>query len=211
MKRARIGALLIVFTALFTACADDDGDAVSPSPPTAVPPASVTTPLSTTTSPMATVTTPSVVTTAPATAPSNSLTYVAEEDSVLSVVTGRDDTTRYMQLVTALGDDAVFRQERGITLIVPVDSAWESFGADGFAALLQDPNAVALLLSQHISIGVFTLDELVATGFLSNALATELPVIDTTGTVTIDEATVLAADLTAGNGVVHLVDTVLGT
>ena len=70
---------------------------------------------------------------------------------------------------------------------------------------------MALLLSQHISIGEFFLDELVATGFLSNALAIELPVIDNTGSVSIGGATVLVADLTADNGVVHLVDTVLGS
>jgi uncharacterized surface protein with fasciclin (FAS1) repeats len=115
-----------------------------------------------------------------------------------------------MQLVDALGDDAVFRQERGVTLVVPVDSAWESYGDDEFATLLQDPNAVALLISQHLSIGEFLIDELVATGFLPNALALELPVVDASGVVTIDGATVLTADLTADNGVVHLVDTVLG-
>jgi uncharacterized surface protein with fasciclin (FAS1) repeats len=129
---------------------------------------------------------------------------------VLAVLSAREDTTRFMQLVDALGDDAVFRQERGVTLVVPVDSAWESYGDDEFATLLQDPNAVALLISQHLSIGEFMIDELVATGFLPNALALELPVVDASGVVTIDGATVLTADLTADNGVVHLVDTVLG-
>ena len=130
---------------------------------------------------------------------------------MLAVLAAREDSTRFMQLVAALGDDAVFLQERGVTVVVPDDDAWDAYGADEFAAVLEDPNAVALVLSQHISIGVFLVDELVATGYLSNALAAELPVADTSGSVTIDGATVLAADLTADNGVVHLVDKVLGS
>ena len=211
MKTGWIGALLIVATAL-SSCAGDDDDAALPSPPTAAPSATVTTPPSTTTptvATVATVATQAVVTTAPAEARSNSLTYVAEEDSVLAVVGARDDTTRFMQLVAALGDDAVFRQERGLTLIVPVDSAWEAFGADEFAAVLQDPNAVALLLSEHLAIGVFNIDELLATGALATAMARTLPVVDSDGVITIGGATVIEADLTADNGVVHLIDAVI--
>lgn len=205
MKRHCLCVLLIVGAALLTSCSDDDG-AATPSSPTAVPPESMTTSPPTTNQ---TVTTLAIATTPPSDAPSNSLTYVAEEDSVLAVIAARDNATRFLQLVDALGDDAAFRQERGVTLVVPVDSAWESYGDEEFAALLEDPNAVALMLSQHLSIGVFPVDELVATGFLSNALAIELPVIDATGSVTIGGATVLAADLTADNGVVHLIDMVL--
>ena len=206
MKRNRLSALLIVGAALLSSCSDDDG-AATPSSLTAVPLESTTTSPTTTTR---VVTTQAVVTTPPTDAPTNSLTYVAEEDSVLAVIAALDNTTRFMQLVEALGDDAAFRQERGVTLVVPVDSAWESYGDEEFAALLEDPNAVALVLSQHLSIGVFPIDELVATGFLSNALAIEMPVIDATGSVTIGGATVLTADLAADNGVVHLIDTVLG-
>lgn len=197
MTRYRFSALLIVGAALLSSCSDDDG---------------VATPSSTTTSLPATtgaVTSEAVVTTPPTDPPTNSLTYVAEEDSVLAVIAARDDTTRFMQLVEALGDDAVFRQERGVTLAVPVDSAWEAYGADEFAALLEDPVAVALVLSAHLSIGTFPIDELVATGVLSNALAIGLPVVDADGSVTIGGAAVLTADLTAVNGVVHLIDTVL--
>jgi len=209
MRTGWIGALLLAAIALSTSCAENYG-ATAPSSPTTTLSTTDTTPPPTT-APAATTTTQAIVTTVPPEAPSNSLTYVTEEDSVLAVIAAREDTTRFLQLVAALGDDAAFRQERGITVIVPDDTAWDAYGADEFGAVLEDPNAVALLLSQHISIGVFPIDELVATGQLTNALAEELPVIDTSGSVTIAGATVLAADLTADNGVVHLVDTVVGS
>jgi len=206
MRTGWIGALLVASAALSASCAADDGDAATPSPPTTAPSVTATTPPPTTAS--ATATTQAVVTTEPPEAPSNSLTYVTQEDSVLAVVAAREDTTRFMQLVAALGDDAAFRQERGVTLIVPVDSAWEAFGADEFAEVLQDPNAVALLLSEHLAIGVFTIDELLATGGLATAMARTLPVVESDGVITIGGATVIEADLTAANGVVHLIDAV---
>jgi uncharacterized surface protein with fasciclin (FAS1) repeats len=148
-------------------------------------------------------------TTAPGTVPTESLTYVDEADSVLAVVAARDDTTRFMELAAALGDDAVFRQERGITLLVPVDSAWDAYGDDEFAALLEDPNAVALVLSEHLAIGVFTSADLVAAGEMTNAMARALPVVETAGSITIGGATVVEPDLLADNGVAHLVDAVI--
>lgn len=75
--------------------------------------------------------------------------------------------------------------------------------------MLGDPNAVALVLSEHLAVGASLADELLAAGGLSTAMARTLPVAETNGSFTIGEAKVLEADLRAENGVVHLIDTVI--
>lgn len=159
-----------------------------------------------TTTTTAPVSTPPV--TAAAIAPATSLSYVDEEDSVLEIIQSRNDTTRFTQLAATLDDD-VFRQARGVTVLVPVDTAWNVYGTDAFGALLDDPTAVALLVSEHLSIGAASLDELVEQGSFSNAMARALGVRADGGVITIGGAAVVVPDLVAENGVVHLVDAVI--
>jgi len=204
MKSRRIGSSCLLLVVLATSCAADGSPSTEGATTTEPSPApSMTAPAAagaTAVSPPTTVES--------TTAPPNSLTYVDADDSVLAVVAARDDTTRFVQLAATLDDD-VFRQERGITLLVPVDSAWDAFGQDEFDALLADPDAVALLLSEHLAVGVFTADELTAMGGLATAMARTLPVAESDGVITIGGATVVEADLVADNGVAHLIDAVI--
>lgn len=207
MNPRRIGATWLLLGALATACSDDGSPASESIRDVTAPTASASPP--TTQAPAPAPSTSAATTVETTTAPPNSLTYVDAEASVLSVVADRNDTTRFMQLTEALGDDQVFRQERGVTLLVPVDAAWDAYGADRFDALLADPTAIALLLSEHLSIGESPMDELLASGELSTAMARTLAVVETGGAITIGGATVIESDLTADNGVVHLIDSVI--
>jgi uncharacterized surface protein with fasciclin (FAS1) repeats len=205
-SRIAVPALLAV-ALVVAACSGDDTS--SPSATTAVAITSATTAPAVTGSTAPPVTDQPATSEVPATAPSPTLAYVAAEDSVLAIFRERDDTTRFVQLVEALGSDQVFQQERGVTVLVPVDSAWEAYGEDAFQALLQDRTALTLLLSEHLTVGVLSADDLVARGSFSNAMARDLPVVRDGDTITIGGAQVLVADLTASNGVVHLIDRVL--
>lgn len=133
---------------------------------------------------------------------------VAASDSVLVSIQSRSDLTRFAQLADALGSDAVFQQARGVTVLAPNDVAWSTYDDAAWAALLDDRDAVALLISEHLSIGAASLADLIERGAFQNAMARALPVVDGEGT-RIGGALVLAADLTADNGVVHVIDSVL--
>ena len=142
------------------------------------------------------------------TAPPSPIDTVPASDSVLASIRSRSDLTRFAQLVDALGSDAVFQQARGVTVLAPSDVAWSTYDDDAWSALLDDRDAVALLISEHLSVGAESLADLIERGAFQNAMARALPVVDGDGT-RIGGALVLAADRTAANGVVHVIDSVL--
>lgn len=195
MIAAVAAAVLVVAACAPNSQGGESADTTSPAPTTQAPAPTTTS----TTQPATTTTEPPVVT----------LEYVEDERSVLAIVRDRDDTTRFAELAAALGQDDAFRQARGVTVLVPVDEAFAALGDGEFEALLADPTAIALLLSEHLAVGALSLAELVERGAFQNAMAQTLPVTDDAGTVTIGDATVVVPDLEADNGVVHLVDRVI--
>lgn len=167
-------------------------------------------PTETTTVPVTT----SVVTTTATTAPATTteppvIPTVPEDNSVLGLIRLRPDLTRFTELADAIGDAAPFQQARGVTLLAPTDDAFAAAYDDAaWAALLADVDAVTFVLSEHLSIGGQTLADLIAAGRFENASAQELPVV-AGPPVGIGPATVVEGDLTADNGIVHVIDAVI--
>ncbi len=137
------------------------------------------------------------------------LATVPEQDSVFAVVQARDDLSKFAELLVAIDAPAVFQQARGLTLLAPNDAAWDAYGAEAFQALLDDPTAASLVLSEHLMVGSLDLESLVAAGGFANAMARTLPVTETGGKVTVGGAEVVEGDLSASNGEVHVIDAVI--
>ena len=73
-----------------------------------------------------------------------------------------------------------------VTVLAPTDDAFEALPADEIAGLRSDPELLSRVLARHIAFGNVPASQLAAGG-----------------------ATIVDADLTAGNGVVHVIDSVL--
>ena len=133
---------------------------------------------------------------------------VAPAGSVLAVLRSRPDLSRLVELVDVVGSDAVFQQARGVTVLAPVDEAWATYDDEAWSALLADRDAAALVLSEHLAIGATTIDALVEGGQFVSAMARRWDVVGGDPT-RIGPAVVLDADISATNGFVHVIDTVL--
>ncbi len=105
--------------------------------------------------------------------------------------------------------------EASLTVFAPTDAAFaaalEALGLTA-EALLAQPELVTAVLMYHVVPGVFNAEAIVAldgailgTRLFETALA--ISVVD--GSVMVNDATVVAADVAASNGVVHVIDTVL--
>lgn len=141
--------------------------------------------------------------------PGRPLDTVAVEDSVLAVIRDRDDLTTFAAAADALGTPGVFTQERGVTVLAPNDDAFAALGEEGLDAILEDPAALATLVSDHLAVGANTTETLVAGDGFANASAETLTVEVDGETITVGGATIVDADLMADNGVVHIVDAVV--
>lgn len=200
-----------------TACSGDDDtqsttvattESTTPvtTPPQTVPP---TTAVTTTLPPETVPSTEPATTEPPETTQPPPLGTVPESDSVSALVRSLDDVSIFVRLMDAVDSPSVFQQERGVTLLVPIDAAWADVSDADLEALLADRSAATLLLSEHLRVGSQSLDDLQTAGSFSNAMARELPVTTVEGATVIGTATVVDGDLTADNGIVHVIDQVL--
>lgn len=143
------------------------------------------------------ITTSARTTTVPATA---NLARTLEAEPRLSTLFA---AVRAAGLADVLADPAgVF------TVFAPTNDAFAALAPGRLDALLADPAALRKVLLHHVASGRWT---------SVTAKSGELPVLDgpplkvarTGNTLTVGGATVVSADLTASNGIVHLLDRVL--
>lgn len=112
-------------------------------------------------------------------------------------------------LLDGLGDCAA----EPLTVLAPNDTAFTSIAGElgvPVEELLADAESLEQILTHHVVEGTNTLDDLVATGYNPTLHGDDLEVFADEDLVILDGyATVLEADLTACNGVVHVIDSVL--
>lgn len=105
-------------------------------------------------------------------------------------------------LVDALKGDGPF------TVFAPTDEAFAKLPAGTVEALLEDKEALTKILTYHVVAGQVMASD-VARLDSATTLQGQSIAIDTSSGVRINDATVVAADIKASNGVIHVIDTVL--
>ncbi len=106
-------------------------------------------------------------------------------------------------LVDALKGDGPF------TVFAPTDDAFAAIPADTLNALLADPEALSQILLYHVLPGK-VMAESVADGLMADTLQgapVTFSVMD--GKAMINDATIVATDIEASNGVIHVIDAVI--
>jgi uncharacterized surface protein with fasciclin (FAS1) repeats len=97
------------------------------------------------------------------------------------------------------------------TVFAPVNSAFSALPADVLQRLLETGNRAILtkVLTFHVVPGRLTASQLQNGQTLTTVEGTQLPVTVANGVVTVGGARVTTADVSASNGVVHLIDGVM--
>ena len=133
----------------------------------------------------------------------------AQNNSVYDIVSGSSDHTTLKVAIDACSLDGVLSAAGPFTLFAPTDAAFNALPTGTVTALLNDLPLLTQILQHHV------VGDSVMSGMLSNnqvvttLLGTDVIVtIDTSG-VYIDGVMVTVADITADNGVVHVIGGVL--
>lgn len=111
--------------------------------------------------------------------------------------------------VDAAGLDDAFEHKGPFTLFAPTDQAFAKFGSGGIELLQSDPQKLQALLAHHIIQGRSTSDDVVMHQKVTTAMGNNLPVHMESDGIHIGRARVVEADLSADNGIIHAIDTVL--
>ena len=106
-------------------------------------------------------------------------------------------------LIDALKGDGPF------TVFAPTDEAFAKLPEGTVEALLQDKERLTEILTYHVVAGKVPASDVVNLDSAEtlNGMSVSIHVMD--GTVMVNDATVIQADVMASNGVIHVIDTVI--
>lgn len=128
--------------------------------------------------------------------------------TVVDLAVAAEATSTLVTAVKAADLVGVLSGDGPFTVLAPTNDAFAKLPEGTLSALLADPAALADVLKAHVIAGkALAADVVKATAV--DTLNGSYAVVATDAGVTIGGANVIATDLMAKNGVVHLIDTVI--
>lgn len=94
------------------------------------------------------------------------------------------------------------------TILAPTNDAFAALPAETVEALIADPEALQQVLLYHVIPGILPSD-LVEPGSITTAEGSPVELVETETGATINGANVIAVDILANNGIIHVIDQVL--
>lgn len=137
----------------------------------------------------------------------------AEEVADTNSVIGRLQADgRFTMLIAALkqtGIDKELDSTGAVTLFAPTDEAFEQLSEEDVTSLMSDSTKLSELLRHHVVARAITSSDVMDSTEVETLAGDSLTVQSDNGMVTVEDASVIQADLTAGSSVVHAVDHVI--
>jgi phosphate binding protein len=132
----------------------------------------------------------------------------AQDGTIVDVAVGNEDFSTLVSLVQAAGLVDALSGEGPFTVFAPTNDAFAALPQPVVDYLLANTDLLTQVLTYHVVEGaVMSAD--VATGAVPTLAGSSLDVVVSDMGVRVNNATVIAADVAASNGVIHVIDTVL--
>jgi uncharacterized surface protein with fasciclin (FAS1) repeats len=134
------------------------------------------------------------------------------EPQVVDIIAAAEEAGSFSTLLTAVdaaGLTSALQGSGPFTVFAPTDAAFEALPAGTLDALLADPDALSDVLLYHVAEGELSSGDVTSSTFIPTLNGQALPVADAGGMLTIAGAGLVQVDVTAANGVIHVVDEVL--
>lgn len=127
---------------------------------------------------------------------------------IVEVAVAAGDFNTLVEAVQAAGLVETLKSEGPFTVFAPTDEAFAKIPEADLQALLADKDALTRVLTYHVVAGKVMAEDVVS---LTSADTVEGGTIsiDTSSGVKVDNANVIATDVLASNGVIHVIDTVI--
>jgi uncharacterized surface protein with fasciclin (FAS1) repeats len=137
-------------------------------------------------------------------------TPVAAQDAdIVAVAQSAGGFETLLKAATAADLVSVLQGEGPFTVFAPTDEAFAQIPADQLAALLADKEALTKVLLYHVVPGKVEAADVVKLTSAATAEGQSVSIHVMNGTVMIDDANVVATDIAASNGVIHVIDRVI--
>jgi len=136
----------------------------------------------------------------------------AQEEETTTIIDVIEDNESFAIIAGALNNsslNAVLTGNEMHTVFLPTDQAFENMSEDAFEELIADPSALEQVLLYHVANGTLMTEDLANVSNVTTLQGSQLPVNVTDEGIFVGDAEVTQANITADNGVIHVIDTVL--
>ena len=103
----------------------------------------------------------------------------------------------------------VLKGDGPFTVFAPTDAAFAALPEGTLEALLADPETLASILTYHVVPGSVTSDQVVTLSGATTVNGADVSISVDGSTVLVNDAEVIAVDVVASNGVIHVIDKVI--
>ena len=132
---------------------------------------------------------------------------------IVDTAVAADDFNTLVAAVEAAGLADALKGEGPLTVFAPTDEAFAALPEGTVEALLEPENLAQLqgVLTYHVVAGSYTSGDVAPGSYdLPTLQGSEVSiVVGEDGAITVDGANVIAADIEASNGVIHVIDAVI--
>ncbi len=128
--------------------------------------------------------------------------------SIVDIAVNTDGFSTLVAAVQAAGLVETLAGEGDFTVFAPNDDAFAKLPPGTVQTLVQNPPQLARILTYHVAAGRLTKDDLIKLGEVRSIEGSPIP-INGEDNFEVKNATVLAADIEADNGIIHVIDNVI--
>jgi uncharacterized surface protein with fasciclin (FAS1) repeats len=132
----------------------------------------------------------------------------SQQKDIVDTAVEAGDFNTLVAAVQAAGLVEVLKGEGPFTVFAPTDEAFAKLPEGTLEALLADKEALTAVLTYHVVPGKVLAADALQLDSAKTVQGQEVR-IDTSSGVKIDEANVIATDVIASNGVIHVIDSVI--
>jgi uncharacterized surface protein with fasciclin (FAS1) repeats len=132
--------------------------------------------------------------------------------TIVDIAVSTEGFSTLVAAVQAAGLVEALQSPGPFTVFAPNDDAFAKLPPGTVQTLVQNPPQLGRILKFHVVAGKYTKDELIKLGTVDSLEGAPIPIdgpFDGEGGFEVKNATVLAADIEADNGIIHVLDNVI--
>lgn len=135
----------------------------------------------------------------------------AELGDIVAVASANEDFSTLVAAVQAAGLVETLQSAGPFTVFAPTNAAFAALPEGTLDSLLlpENKDQLVAILTYHVVAGEMKAEAVVAESSLTSVQGTAIPVVVSGDAVMVKNATVVATDVMASNGVIHVIDAVI--
>lgn len=129
--------------------------------------------------------------------------------NVVAAAAQQPELSTFTKLVQQAGLTATLEGAGPFTVFAPTDAAFKAVPAATLDKLAKDPVALKYTLTHHVLPGAVKSSDITGASSVTTVAGTKVTVSKAGDFVTVEDGLVTQADIMTGNGVLHVIDSVL--